>query len=65
MVLCSCGTGSDGAAREDAGEPATTVEQTVPETAAAPEESTVEETPELSTAEPEVREGPASAALRE
>jgi gamma-glutamyltranspeptidase / glutathione hydrolase len=60
VVLCSCGTGSDGAAGEDAGEPATTVEQTVPETTAAPEESTVEETPELSTAEPEVRESPAS-----
>src|SRR5829696_2244846 len=67
LVLCSCGTRStapDGAAGEDAGEPATIVEQTVPETIAVPEESTVEVAPERSapatTAEPEVREGPAS-----
>jgi gamma-glutamyltranspeptidase / glutathione hydrolase len=67
VVLCSCGTGStapDGAAGEDAGEPATIVEQTVPETTAAPEVSTAEKTPERSapatTAVPEVREGPAS-----
>ena len=51
VVLCSCGAGStapDGAAEEDAGEPATTVEQTVRETTAAPEESTAEVTPKRS-----------------
>jgi gamma-glutamyltranspeptidase / glutathione hydrolase len=67
VVLCSCGTGStapDGATGEDAGEPATTVEQTVPETTAAPEERTVAGAPRSgassTTAEPEVREGSAS-----
>jgi gamma-glutamyltranspeptidase / glutathione hydrolase len=55
---------SDGAAGNDATEPATTVEQTVRETTAAPEESKAEGSPErrvpATTAEPEVREGPAS-----
>jgi gamma-glutamyltranspeptidase / glutathione hydrolase len=67
VVLCSCGTGStasDGAAGEGAEEPASTLEQTVPETPAAREEGKAEEPPErgapATTAEPEVREGPAS-----
>ena len=67
VVLCSCGAGPstpDGAGRDDAvGEP-NSGQPSAPDTTAAPEETTVEETTEATVprtvAELEIREGPAS-----